>query len=171
MAGGDEADGSIWVDEGHGHGDESGSLEVFDDEIVEAFDEGVRAFAGRSGGAGVGAADGHDEGGADAVAGDIGDGDDELAIGEGLPIVIITASKFGGTGHAGHFESGDWGRADWEESDLDIAGDAEVLLDGGDVLLGEVKRGGFIDRFDDIFPPPCWIRRAAAAPVIARRTL
>jgi len=78
----------------------------------------------------------HDQGGPDAVAGRVGDGDREPAVGERQKIEEVAPRLVGGAIPAGDVEACDRRIRAWQQALLDGAGEVEVALDP--LLLGEV---------------------------------
>ena len=89
VARGDELNGAVGVNDRDGHRDEPSTADVLHDEVVHALEELGGAEGVRGRGAGVRPADRHDQRGADAVARDIGDRDDQRAVRHRLPVVVV----------------------------------------------------------------------------------
>src|SRR4030095_16687529 len=97
---------------------------------------GCAVASGGTAGAHVGAAGGGDQRRADAVAADVGQRHHPVAVGDGLPVVIVAAGLVCGAVPAGDVEAGDVrGRAGQQRA-LDGAGDDQVALEAVDLPAG-----------------------------------
>ena len=143
------------VDHDIEHADEHVLLDVgIKSPIDGTHDFGRRGAAG-SGGAEQAAAHAGDEGGGNAFARDVGDGQPPMVFVDPQVIKIISADVPRGDVQSAHFISGDLGRAGREEDALDFAGRFEVavetpLLSGFEVHgFAEKREGGLLgDRFE-----------------------
>ena len=128
MAGGEHLDvASVARADGGDEGREAACGEVFAKEAIDVLEgEGYIAVSVEAG-AGVGAADGGEERGAEAVAGDVGEGDDEAAVAEELPVEVVAAGGVGGEVPSADLEAGEGGADAGQERLLDGAGDLEIV--------------------------------------------
>src|SRR5437660_1223046 len=87
--------GGLWagarVEPGQQHGDVAVALDVGGEQAVDAPQDGADVGLGLGAGAQVGAGDGHEQGGPDAVAADVADGHAQAAVGQGQVVEVVAA--------------------------------------------------------------------------------
>ncbi len=115
------------VDGGEEAGDEFVVGGVGFDGVIEAADEFGDVGLQFAEGVDAGLEAGHEERGGQAFAGDIGDDEEETAVGHGDVVIIIAADGTAGMGTAGEFEARQNGRGLGEEAPLNIGGLFEVV--------------------------------------------
>ncbi len=109
-------------------GDETAGVQIAGNGIVDGGESAEESFVGAKIGAGIGAANTRKHGGSNAVSGDVAERNDQAAIRQGFPIVVVATRFIGWLIPTGNGVAGDLRRLFGEKGLLNLAGNLQVML-------------------------------------------